>query len=61
MYYYFDRWVSSALSFIGRVRIGARVLLDINLIGFGYIASLFQWGGGGILLIQIISTCLRSA
>ncbi len=28
----------SALSFIGGVHIGARVLLDINLIWFGYIA-----------------------
>jgi hypothetical protein len=27
--------------------IGARALLDINLIWFGYIADLSQWGGGG--------------
>jgi hypothetical protein len=28
-------------------------------IWFSCIASLSQWGGGGILLVQIISTCLR--
>ncbi len=42
-----DSSVSSALSFIEGVHIGARALLDINLIWFGYIARLFQWGGGG--------------
>jgi hypothetical protein len=26
---------------------GARALLDINLIWFGYIARQSQWGGGG--------------
>ncbi len=36
----------SALSFVGGVHIGARALLVINLIWFGYIASLSQWGGG---------------
>ncbi len=40
-------YCSSALSLIGRVHIGARALLDINLIWFGYIARLTQWGGGG--------------
>ncbi len=29
------------------VHIGARALLDINLIWFGYIARLSQWRGGG--------------
>jgi hypothetical protein len=48
----------SALSFIGRVRIGARALLDPKLIWFGYITRLSQWGrGGGYLLVQMISTC----
>jgi hypothetical protein len=37
---------SSALSIIGAVHIGARVLLDINLKWFGYIANLSLWGGG---------------
>jgi hypothetical protein len=44
--------------------IAARALLDINLIRFRYIARLSHWGGGeeeGILLVQIISTCLRCA
>ncbi len=52
---------SSALSFIGKVHIGAGALLDINLIWFGHIARLSQWGGGDILLGQKISTCLRYA
>ncbi len=39
--------VSSALSLIEGVHIVARALLDINLIGFGYIADLSQWGGLG--------------
>jgi hypothetical protein len=30
-----------------RVHIRARALLDINLIRFGYISRLSQWGGGG--------------
>ncbi len=47
-----------ALSCKGGVHIGARALLDINLIWFGYIARLSQLGGGGILLIQIITTCI---
>ncbi len=33
-------WVSSALSLIGGVHIGARALLDIKLLWFGYIARL---------------------
>ncbi len=28
------------------------MLLDINLISFGYIARLSQWGGGGYLLVS---------
>ncbi len=40
-------YCSSALSLIGGVHIGARALLDINLIWFGYIACLSQWGEGG--------------
>jgi hypothetical protein len=39
--------VSSALSLIGGVHIGARALRDVNLIWFGSIARLSQWGGGG--------------
>ncbi len=39
--------VSSALSFIGGVHIGARALHVLNLIWFGCIARLSQWGGGG--------------
>ncbi len=39
--------VSSALSFIGGVHIGARALHVLNLIWFGCIACLSQWGGGG--------------
>jgi hypothetical protein len=38
---------SSALSFIGGVHIGARALQVLNLIWFGNIARLSQWGGGG--------------
>jgi len=38
--------VSSALSFTGGAYIGAKLLLDINLIWFGYIARLSRWGGG---------------
>jgi hypothetical protein len=41
-------------SLIGRVHIDARALLDINLIWFGYIVRLSQWGGEGILLVQMI-------
>jgi hypothetical protein len=33
---------------IGGVHIGARALLDINLIEFGYIARLSRWGGGSV-------------
>ncbi len=43
---YLEGPLSSALSFIGGVHIGARALLDINLIWFGYIACLSKWGGG---------------
>jgi hypothetical protein len=45
----------------GEFHIGARALLDINFIWFGHIARLSRWGGGGILLVQIITTCLRFA
>jgi hypothetical protein len=31
----------------------------LNLIWFGYIARLSQWGGGGNFLVQMISTCFR--
>jgi hypothetical protein len=42
--------------------IGATALLDTKLKWFAYIAHLSQWGGGGgILLVQMISTCLHSA
>ncbi len=43
--------------------IGARVLIDINFICFGYIARHPSGSGeqGGILLVQMISTCLRYA
>ncbi len=40
-------WVSSALSIIEGVHIGARALHVLNLIWFGWIARLSQWGGGG--------------
>ncbi len=40
--------VSSALSLIGGVHIGARTLHILNLMWFGYIARLSQWGGGVI-------------
>ncbi len=39
--------VSSALSSIGGVHIGARGLNVLNLIWFGYITRLSHWGGGG--------------
>jgi hypothetical protein len=46
---------------LGGVHIGARALLDINLIWFD-MARLSQWGGGGcFLLVQMISTCLICA
>ncbi len=32
------------------------MLLDIKVIWFGYIAHLSQWGGGGILPVQMISS-----
>jgi hypothetical protein len=47
----------SALSFIGGVHIGARALFVPNLIWFGFIARLSQWGGGGNFLVQTIFTC----
>jgi hypothetical protein len=56
--------VSSALLLIhvGGVHIGARALLGINLIWFGYIARLSQWGGGGVFLsfndFYLASLCL---
>ncbi len=37
------------ISLTGGVHIGARVLLDIKLIWFGYIARLFQQRGGNLL------------
>jgi hypothetical protein len=40
----------------GGVHIGARALLYIYLIWFGYIVRL---SGGDILLVQLISTCRR--
>jgi hypothetical protein len=44
------------------LHISARAPHAINWIWFGYIARLFQWGGGGgILLVQMISTGLRCA
>jgi hypothetical protein len=48
-------------SLIGGVHIGARAVLDINLIWLDSIARLSQWGGGGALLVQMTSTCLRCA
>ncbi len=39
---------SSALSFIGGVHNGARALHVLDLIWFGNIAKLSQWGGGGL-------------
>jgi hypothetical protein len=40
--------VSSALSPIGGVHVGARALVDRVLIWFGNIARLSQWGVGGV-------------
>jgi hypothetical protein len=37
----------SAPTLIGGVHIGARALLDINLMWFGFIARLSQWEGRG--------------
>jgi hypothetical protein len=45
--------VSSALSFIGGVHIGARALLDPKLTWFVYITRLSQWGGGVIYLFKL--------
>jgi hypothetical protein len=39
--------VSSAISLIGGVHIGARALLNPKLIWFGCITRLSQWVGGG--------------
>ncbi len=52
-------WVSSALSFIRGVHVSARALQVLNLIWFGCIAHLSQWGGN--FLVQMISICLRYA
>jgi hypothetical protein len=49
--------VELLLLVIGGLHIGARALLDINVIWFGYIARLSR-GGGGILLVQVISRYL---
>ncbi len=40
--------MSSALPLIGGVHIGARALLDINLIRCGHIARISQFGGAGL-------------
>ncbi len=45
--------------FMHFARFGARALLNIYLIWFGYITRLPR-GGGDILLVQIISTCLTA-
>ncbi len=42
-----DHWISSALSLMGGVHIGAGALLDIILIWFGYTACLSRWGVRG--------------
>jgi hypothetical protein len=52
--------VSSALSFIGGVHIGARALHVLCLIWFGWIARIYPGGEGGNFLAQMISTCLPS-
>jgi hypothetical protein len=52
--------VSSELSFIGGIHIGARALHVLNLIWFCCITGLSQWGGGVYFLVQLISTCLPS-
>ncbi len=44
---YFREVPTSGNSVTGGVHIGARALLGIKLIWFGYIARLSQWGGGG--------------
>jgi hypothetical protein len=49
------------ISLEGGAHIGARALLDIELIWYGYIARLSSGEEGDILLVQMISTCLRSA
>ncbi len=54
-------WVSSALSFIGGVHIGARVLLDINWYSLAISLAYRSEEEGGILLVQMISTRLRCA
>jgi hypothetical protein len=41
--------VSSELSFIGGVHIGARALFALILVWFGFIARLSQGGGGGVI------------
>ncbi len=48
----------STLSLVPTFKMFLRVLLDINLIWFGYNARLSQWGGG-ILLVQMVSSCHR--
>ncbi len=43
------------------VHICARALLELLLIWFGYIARLSQGEERYVLLVQMISTCLRGA
>jgi hypothetical protein len=40
---------------------GARALLVIQLVWFGYIARLNPWGGSFFLLFHMKTTCLRGA
>jgi hypothetical protein len=41
-----------AISLVGGVHIGARALLEMNLIQFAcYIANLLQWWGGGVFYL----------
>jgi hypothetical protein len=47
-----EGWVNSALSLRGGVHIGAKSVLHINLIWFGYIARLSQRGGGGYFTLS---------
>jgi hypothetical protein len=45
-------------SLLGEDHIGARKLLEIQLIWFGFIARLSPWGGG-ILLVQMLGPTHR--
>ncbi len=44
----------------GEFTIGARALLDINFIWFGYINACHNWEEGGNLLVQMIYICRRA-